>query len=94
MNQCSSGLTCYDRNVDGELPYVCECNAPFTQGVECTESSGKYTYKGAINPHSATICSSDMSGAVEKNTWDQLAIELWKTSKELCKQNKIRKKNP
>ncbi|XP_041472956.1 hyalin isoform X47 [Lytechinus variegatus] len=36
-NQCSAGLNCYDRNVAGELPYVCECNVPFTQGVECDQ---------------------------------------------------------
>eukprot|EP00057_Strongylocentrotus_purpuratus_P029685 XP_011684159.1 PREDICTED: hyalin [Strongylocentrotus purpuratus] len=39
VNQCSSGLNCYDRDVPGELPYVCECNVPFSQGIECTESA-------------------------------------------------------
>ncbi|XP_072172386.1 uncharacterized protein [Diadema setosum] len=39
VNQCPNGENCYVRNVDGELPYACECSVPFTQGADCSALS-------------------------------------------------------
>ncbi|XP_071819452.1 uncharacterized protein [Apostichopus japonicus] len=35
VNQCPGGETCFDRNVDAQPSFVCECDAPTEMGYNC-----------------------------------------------------------
>lgn len=43
VNQCPGGETCFDRNVDAQPSFVCECDAPTEMGYNClTPTAGRF----------------------------------------------------